>query len=90
MESSVWAYVFITSRHPKRMIPRVRAIVGVIHADALFGSPDIVAIVAGESIKRMDEVIDRIAELEDVVATETKVARWLDGVGPPRPHAAAT
>lgn len=89
MESTVWAYVFITSRHPKRLIPRVRGIAGVIHADALFGSPDIVAIVAGENIKRMDEVIDRVAELEDVIATETKVARWLDGVGPPRSYAAA-
>ena len=58
-----------------------------MHADALFGTPDIVAIVAGDNIKLMDEVIDQIADLEDVVATETKVARWLDGIGPPKPHA---
>jgi len=62
----------------------------VVHADANFGSPDIIAIVTGEDIKQMDEVIDRIAELDDVVATDSKVARWLDGVGPPRPHAPAT
>ena len=86
---SVWAYVFITSRHPKRLLPKVRSIVGVVHADALFGNPDIIAIVVGDNINLMDEVIDRIAELEDVAATDTKVARWLDGVGPPNPHAPA-
>ena len=86
---SVWAYVFITSRHPKRLLPKVRAIVGVVHADALFGNPDIIAIVVGNNINLMDEVIDRIAELESVVATDTKVVHWLDGVGPPNPHAPA-
>jgi len=60
-----------------------------MHADALFGSPDIIAIVVGDNINLMDEVIDRIAELEDVAATDTKVARWFDGVGPPHPHAPA-
>jgi len=87
---TVWAYVFITSRHPKRLLPKVRSIVGVVHADALFGSPDIIAIVAGDDIKLMDEVIDRIAALEDVAATDTRVARWLDCVGPPNPYAPAT
>jgi hypothetical protein len=81
---TVWAYVFITSRHPKRLLPQVRQLVGVIHADALFGSPDIIAIVTWEDVKRMDEVIDAIAELPDVAATDSKVARWLDGIGPPR------
>jgi hypothetical protein len=78
-----WAYVFITTRYPKRTLPRVRSIPGVIHADALFGSPDIIAIVLGDDIAAMDAVIDRIAELPDVVGTDSKVARWLDGVGPP-------
>ena len=86
---TVWAYVFITSRHPKRLLPLVRGIGGVVHADALFGSPDIIAIVVGENIKAMDEVIDQVAELADVASTDTKVARWLDGVGPPNPHAPA-
>ena len=89
MQSKVWAYVFISSRHPKRLLPRVRDIAGVVHADALFGTPDVIAIVEGQDIKSMDEVIDRIAELDGVLATETKVARWLDGVGPPRSHAPA-
>ena len=74
-----WAYVFITSRHPKRLLPRVRAVSGVVHADALFGSPDIIAIVAGDDIK-VNEIIDQIAELPDVVATDTKVA-WCVSVG---------
>lgn len=50
---SVWAYVFISSRHPKRLLPRVRGVVGVVHADALFESPDIIAIVAGRDVKRI-------------------------------------
>jgi hypothetical protein len=86
---TVWAYVFITSRRPKRVVPQVRRVAGVIHADALFGTPDIIAIVAGDNIKLMDEVIDRIADLEDVMGTETKVARWLDEVGPPSPFVSA-
>lgn len=83
---TVWAYVFVTSRNPKRLLPLIRGTVGVRHADALFGNPDIIAIVVGDNIKSMDEVIDRIAELSDVVSMESKVARWLDGIGPPRPH----
>jgi len=80
-----WAYVFITTRHPKRTLTQVRRIPGVIHADALFGSPDVIAIVKGGDIADMDAVIDSIAELSDVASTDSKVARWLDGVGPPEP-----
>ena len=81
----IWAYVFVSTRHPNRALPRVRKIRGVIHADALFGSPDIIAIVKGEDIPTMDAVIDRIAEIGDVTSTDSKIARWLDGVGPPEP-----
>ncbi|MCU0452815.1 MAG: hypothetical protein MUE68_04090 [Bacteroidetes bacterium] len=80
-----WAYVFITTRQPKRTLARLRKIRCVIHADALFGSPDIIAIVKGGDIASMDAVIDRIAAIRLVSATDSKVARWLDGVGPPRP-----
>ncbi len=83
--TETWAYVFITTRYPKRTLPRVRQIAGVIHADALFGSPDIIAIVKGSVIATTDAVINRIAELPDVVSTSSKVARWIDGVGPPEP-----
>jgi DNA-binding Lrp family transcriptional regulator len=77
---SVWAYVFITTRYPKRVLQIVRAIEGVAHADALFGSPDVIAIVSGSDIADMDAVIDRIAEVPDIAATDSKVARWLDGI----------
>jgi hypothetical protein len=79
-----WAYVFIASRQPKKVLPVIRRLQGVIHADALFGSPDVVAIVTGADIAAMDAVIDAIADIPDVIATDSKVARWLDGVGPPR------
>jgi hypothetical protein len=78
-----WAYTFITTTYPKRTLPHIRRIPGVIRADALFGSPDIIAIVKGSDIAGMDAVIDRIAELPDITATDSKVARWIDGVGPP-------
>ena len=80
-----WAYVFIKTRFPKRTLPLIRKILGVIHADALFGSPDIIAIVKGDDIPQMDSVIDKIAELEEVLGTDSKVARWLNEVGPPKP-----
>jgi hypothetical protein len=79
-----WAYVFITTRYPKRTLPLVRKIPGVIHADALFGTPDIIAIVKGDDIANMDAVIDKIAGINDIIGTDSKVARWLDGIGPPR------
>ena len=80
---NAWAYVFITSRQPKKALRQLRQIPGVIHADALFGSPDLIAIVQGTDIASMDAVIDSIAEVPDIVGTESKVARWIDGVGPP-------
>jgi DNA-binding Lrp family transcriptional regulator len=79
----VWAYVFITTREPKRVLRAVRLMTGVIHADALLGSPDVVAIVSGSNIGDLDAVIDRVAEVPGVTATDSKVARWVDGVGPP-------
>jgi hypothetical protein len=49
-----------------------------VRADALLGTPDILALVAGDDIAGMDAVIDRIVEIEGVVDSETKVARWID------------
>lgn len=51
---------------------------GVVRADALLGTPDIVAIVEGDDIASMDEVIDGIAELDGVLDTESKVVQWID------------
>lgn len=76
----VWGYIFISTRQPKKVLRHVRQIDGVVHADAVFGRPDIIAIVAGEDIAGMDAVIDRIAELLDVIQMDSKVARWIDGV----------
>lgn len=76
----VWSYVFITTRQPKRVLRAVRLIRGVVHADAIFGSPDVIAIVSGADIAAMDAVIDAIAEVPDVAATDSKVARWIDNV----------
>jgi DNA-binding Lrp family transcriptional regulator len=76
----VWAYVFITTRQPKRVLRAVRQIRGVVHADAIFGTPDVIAIVSGADIAAMDAAIDDIAEIPDVAATDSRVARWIDNV----------
>ncbi len=76
---SVQAYVFIdtTNPGPKRIVREVQEIPGVVRADALFGVTDIIALVEGEDIAAMDEVIDRIVEIEGVLDTESKVVRWV-------------
>jgi DNA-binding Lrp family transcriptional regulator len=74
----VWAYVFITTKQPRKVVQALRKIPGVAKADALFGLPDAIAIVEGDDIASMDAVIDRIVEVEGVDATDSKVARWID------------
>ena len=49
----------------------------MVRADALLGTPDVVAIVEGDDIASMDAVIDRIAELDGVIDTDSKVVRWI-------------
>jgi DNA-binding Lrp family transcriptional regulator len=74
----VWAYVFITTSTPRAVVQKVRKIPGVAKADALFGTPDVIAIVEGDDIASMDQVIDEIALIKGVAATDSKVARWID------------
>jgi hypothetical protein len=50
----------------------------VARCDALFGSPDAIAIVEGADIASMDAVIDRIVEVPEVIATDSRVARWIE------------
>lgn len=80
MTRKVQAYVFIDTRNPgpKRIVKEIRNLGGVVRADALLGVPDIVALVEGDDVGSMDEVIDRIAELDGVIETESKVVRWID------------
>jgi hypothetical protein len=61
----VQAYVFIDTENagPRRIVDEVRKIAGVVRAGALFGTPDVIAIVEGDDIATMDAVIDQIAEL---------------------------
>ncbi len=74
----VWAYVFISTGQPRKVVQAVRKIPGVVKADALFGTPDAIAIVEGDDIASMDAVIDRIVEIPGVAGTESKVARWIE------------
>lgn len=74
----VWAYVFMTSKQPRKAVQAVRKIPGVVKADALLGTPDAIAIVEGDDLAAMDAVIDRIVEVPEVLGTDSKVARWID------------
>jgi hypothetical protein len=73
----VWAYVFITTREPRKVVQAIRKIRGVVKADGLFGTPDAIAIVEGNDIATMDAVIDKIALIPKIEATDSKVARWI-------------
>jgi len=75
----VQAYVFIDTENPgpKRIVREVRKIAGVARADALFGTPGLIALVEGDDIAAMDAVIDQIAELSGVRDTDSKVIRWV-------------
>jgi DNA-binding Lrp family transcriptional regulator len=75
----IQAYVFVdtTNPGPKRVVKLLREISGVVRADALLGTPDIVALVEGDDVAAMDAVIDRIVEIDGVVDTESKVVRWV-------------
>lgn len=74
----VWAYVFITTNQPRKVVQAIRQIPGVVKADALFGTPDAIAIVEGDDIASMDAVIDRMVEVSGVLGTDSKVARWIE------------
>ncbi len=76
---NVQAYVFVTTGSPgaKRVVVHVRRVPGVLRADALFGAPDIMALIEGESIEQLDHVIDGIGALDGVVESETKIIRWV-------------
>ena len=74
----VWAYVFITTNQPRKVVQAIRQIPGVVKADALFGTPDAIAIVEGEDVAKMDAVIDRMVEVPGILGTDSKVARWIE------------
>jgi hypothetical protein len=73
----VWAYVFVTTREPRKVVQSIRKIQGVVKADALFGAPDVIALVEGSDIATMDAIIDKIALVPKVQGTDSKVARWI-------------
>ena len=73
----VYACIFITTKSPRKVVKIIRKIPGVARADALFGRPDAIAIGEGEDVASMDRVIDSIVEVPEVLATDSKVARWI-------------
>jgi len=75
----IQAYVFVDTVNtgPMRIVVEVRKIPGVVRADALFGVPDIMALVEGDDLAQLDEVINKIVELDGVVDSESKVIRWV-------------
>ena len=74
----IWAYIFITTQQPRKVVKAARKIPGVLKADAVFGTPDAIVIVEGDDLKTMDAVIDKIVKIPGILATDSKVARWID------------
>lgn len=76
----VCAYVFVDTENPgpRRVVKEIRKLPGVVRADALLGTPDVIALVEGEDLAAIDAAIDRIVEIAGVLDTESKVARWID------------
>jgi DNA-binding Lrp family transcriptional regulator len=74
---TVSAYVFITSHQAKRVVKELRELPGVVRADGLFGTPDVIALVEGQDLGAVDGVIDRIAEMPEVLATDSRITRWI-------------
>jgi DNA-binding Lrp family transcriptional regulator len=74
---AIEAYVFISTTNPgpRAACQAIRKLDGVVRADALFGGPPVVAIVAGDDLTAVDRVIDAIVELPMVTDTETYVVR---------------
>jgi hypothetical protein len=62
---------------PRRTVAEIRKLPGAGKADALFGTPDIIAIVEGDDLRAMEGVNDRIVESPGVRDTDTPVARWI-------------
>jgi DNA-binding Lrp family transcriptional regulator len=73
----VEAYVFITTASPRGVWRAVRRLPGVLRCDALFGSPDLIALVSGDDLASMDAVIDAIVAVPGVTGTDSRVARWI-------------
>jgi DNA-binding Lrp family transcriptional regulator len=82
---TVEAYVFITTATPRAVCRAVRRLPGVLRCDALFGSPDVIALVSGGDLASMDAVIDAIVEVPGVAGTDSRLARWIaDSAGCPQ------
>lgn len=82
----VQAYVFVktTNPGPRAACRAIRRIPGVVRADALFGGPAVIAIVAGNDLAEMDAPIDAIVQLPMVTDTETHVVRDIEEEDAPR------
>lgn len=81
MSRKVRAYVFVDTENPgprRRVAFEIRKLASVMSAEALFGEPDVLALVEGDGIASMDAVIDRIVEIPGVRDTSSRVVRWIE------------
>ena len=78
---AIQAYVFVSTTNPgpRAACLAIRAIDGVVRADALLGGPPVIALVEGDSLGSLEVVIDAIVDLPMVTDTETHVVRDLSG-----------
>ena len=76
---AIQAYVFVSTTNPgpRAACLAIRAIGGVVRADALLGGPPVIALVEGHDLGSLEVVIDAIVDLPMVTDTETHVVRDL-------------
>jgi hypothetical protein len=49
-----WVYVFVTTKEPRKVVQAIWKIRGVVKADPLFGTPNVIALVEDSDIATMD------------------------------------
>ena len=79
-EMTFEAYVFVqtTNPGPRAACQALRRVDGAVRPDALFGGPEVIAIVGGDDLRSLDAVVDTIVDLPMVIDTETHVVRPID------------
>ncbi len=73
---AVSAYVFIDcTEDPDEVVSALQEIEGVVRADGLFGSLEVVAIIEAPDLAGLDLVIEAIREIPEVEFTDTHIVR---------------
>jgi len=74
----VWAYVFVTTGEPRKVVQTIRRAQGVVNAGRTVRTPDVIALVEEPDITIIDAVTCKIALApKGIKGLIQKVARWI-------------